>query len=356
MGICRDCFNNCDKTMSDKCVKYTGPTIEWLGICTGDQLSYVEAALIEKLEGLVTGDGITLPDLELCESVEDALDGEDPTIENILQAVLDVLCEVKDDVVSLQDDVQDPISFNADCLEVGTNLSRDEILQAVVTKVCSQTSTIDDIVSDYVKASELCSLVAECLENSESESVIQEYTKMPKYVALPYHGSLSVFDAAGKGISATGYDKVYLCVGQTVSGFTLPDYRGRVPVGTNVGMPGAAMDSDVDPAVLANVGYNINQGGKKGNFTNTLTIAQLAAHNHTITDPGHEHALVPAYVTDASGGLSYSSLKGDTDDNGNNPIKTTSVTTGITIASTGSSQPHNNTQPSMGAAFIMYIP
>ena len=53
---CKDCFNNCDKPTSDKCVKYTGPEIEFLGICTGDPLSELEAAIIEKLKDLIIVD------------------------------------------------------------------------------------------------------------------------------------------------------------------------------------------------------------------------------------------------------------------------------------------------------------
>lgn len=357
-STCRDCFNNCDGNVtSDKCVKYTGPTIDWLGICTGDSLSMLEAALIEKLGAVLdgTGTGIVIEDLESCEILEDELLTQDPTLKNILQAIFNVICAMQEDIEGLEDSTENPLSFSADCLDLEDNPTRDDILQAVVTRTCSNSFAIETISSDYVKASELCSLVADCLEASEEEDIIQQYSLMPKYVALPYHGPLSVFDASGKGLASAGYDKVYMCVGQVVNGFALPDYRGRTPVGANIGMPGGVMDSNVDPSLAANVGYNINQGLKKGNFTHTLTTPQLAAHSHGVNDPGHEHDLDP-YVTDAAGGLSYQSLKGDSDDNGPNPISTTVNTTGITIDSTGSSQPHNNTQPSMGTVFIMYIP
>lgn len=351
---CRNCFDNCDKPTSDKCVKYTGPEIEWLGICTGDQLSVVEAALIEKLSSALDGSGITFEDLTTCDAIDDALGDEDPTLANLVQALLTVVCAIKEEVDDIQDDSNPPSSFVTDCLTLPSNPTKDNILQAVTIKLCSVSDVVDTISEDYVKASELCTLVAECLADT-SEVIVQEYSKMPKYVALPYHGSLSVFDANGKGLLAAGYDKIYMCVGQTVNGFNLPDYRGRTPIGANIGMPGAAMDANVDPSVLANAGYNISQNVKRGNFTHTLTISQLPSHSHPVTDPGHDHDLED-YVTDASGGLSYVSLKGDVSDNGPNPISTTTEVTGITIGNAGSSQPHNNTQPSMGTVFIMYVP
>jgi len=240
-------------------------------------------------------------------------------------------------------------------LDLPSNPTKDDILQATTSKLCSLSDDVETISADYVKASELCTLVNECLSATSSD-ITQEYTKMPKYVALPYHGSLNVFDSNGKGLSASGYDNVYMCIGQTVNGFTLPDYRGRTPVGANSGMPGSTMDSAVDPTNSDNAGYSITQNNKKGNFTHTLTVSQLASHSHSINDPGHTHSISYKH---GEADQNESGTSGDLLDNSGTQSQlknTNSNTTGITIGSAGSSQPHNNTQPSMGTVFIMYVP
>src|SRR5687767_4849892 len=104
--MCNDCYNNCGGNIfSDKCVKYTGPNIDFLDIETGDSLTLLEAALIEKLEIALNGTGITFEDFVACEDITEALDGADETLANIVQAISDVICTIKEDVAELQDDV-----------------------------------------------------------------------------------------------------------------------------------------------------------------------------------------------------------------------------------------------------------
>lgn len=349
---CVDCFNNCDKVQSDKCVKYTGPDIPFLDVCTGDPLSAFNAAVVANLTSLGVGENITISNLTSCDAIEDALGDDDPTLPNLLQAAFTVICVMREELDEIGSET--PFSINAACLELAVSPTRDQVIQALATKVCELVEDIEAISTDYVTSTGLCDAVTECL--GDDESSVQEYTKMPKYVAMPYHGPLSVFDANGAGLAAFGYDKVYICLGQTVNGFILPDYRGRSAVGANTGLPGGAMDSAVDPTVIANFGYNISQGTKKGNFTHTLTTAQLAAHTHNITDPGHKHD------------ISYNHAETDSNESGasgnipnfgfplNSTASTLYNTTGITIAAAGASQPHNITQPSMGTVYIMYVP
>ena len=42
---CTNCFSGCVETTSDKCVKYTGNPIGFLGINTGDTLESIEKAI-----------------------------------------------------------------------------------------------------------------------------------------------------------------------------------------------------------------------------------------------------------------------------------------------------------------------
>lgn len=346
MANCTDCLKNCDPIISDKCVNYTGPAVPVLGICTGDSLFEVETIIIDKLTELADGSGILLSDVTLdCLFITTLLDGADKTVENLVQALIAAVCSNKTDITALQAVVNAPFSISASCLDLTGVTTRDQVLQAIATKLCSVSTTVDDIAADYVKASELCDLVAAC-----SSSGTQEYTKMPKYVALPYHGPLSVFDAAGKGISAAGYDKVYLCVGQTVGTFTLPDYRGRSPIGANTNTPGGALDVAVDPSLAQNAGYSVVPGTKQGTYTHTLSSAEGPAHTHALTDPGHTHNYITASVSSHPSGNNTNAVRDQIS------ATTTSSTTGITINSSGGSQPHNNVHPTIGCSFIMYIP
>lgn len=345
--MCNDCYNNCGgNTISDKCVVYTGPDITFLGISTGDSLSQLEAALIAQIESLLDGTGTTLEDLTLCDSIEDALNSTPHTVKNLFQAYADVICELRSDVDALEAIVNVPFSISAPCLTLPANPTRDQVLQATITKLCSVNTDVAAIKADYVKNSELCTKVNACLSATTS----QEYTKMPKYVAVPYHGPLTVFDSQGRGLSGFGYDKIYICNGQTVGTFVTPDYRGRSPIGVNSGIPGGTLDSAVDPSLPQNVGYGFVNRTKNGTYTHTLTVNESASHTHTVNDPGHTHTLsMAAFPKDAgSSGTDHIEPYGTS--------STGSSVTGITLNSSGGGQPHNNLHPVIGGVFIMHIP
>ncbi len=356
---CVDCYNNCGgNILSDKCVKYTGPDIEFLGIETGDQLSQVEAAIIEKLESSLDGTGITFSELIACSDITTALDGKDATLDNLMQAISDVICDLKEAVAELEEDVDPPLSISAPCLTLGTNPTRDQILQAIATKLCAIDTTVTSISTNYVTTSTICALVTECLADSDTSA--QEYSRMPKYVALPYHGPLSVFDSQGKGLSSAGYDKVYICNGQTVGTFTTPDYRGRSPLGVNQSIPGGSLDSAVDPSLAANAGYAFVAGTKKGGYTDTLTVANSAPHTHSNTAVS-----IPLYLPGQKGGdnddhNNVTAFAGG-DKNASETIFNFTLNTSINIpasvsSSSGNGSPHNTTHPVIGSIFIMFIP
>ena len=349
MANCSDCLKNCgDSLTTDKCVLYTGVDVPLLGICNGDSLFQWEEIIVNKLLEIADGTGITLSDVTLdCDFITTLLDGGEPTVTNLVQALITAACETKEQLDALSAQVNVSFSISGVCLTLPSNPTRDQVLQAIVTKLCSASTIVDGIAADYVKASELCALVAACTSGGGSG---QEYLKMPKYVALPYHGPLTVFDSGGSGISAQGYDKIYLCVGQTVGTFTLPDYRGRSPIGANTNVPGGVMDSNVDPTLIANAGYSIVAGTKKGEYAHTLIVAENAAHTHTVTDPGHSHNYIKGNVSSHPSGNNTNAER--------DPVSatTTSSTTGITIGSSGGSQPHNTVHPSIGTNFIMYLP
>lgn len=343
---CVNCFNNCDPSpISDQCVRYTGPDNDTLGIKSGDALYCVEQAIINYVASLVDGTGITVDITTTCTLLTNLVNS-DKSLENILQAFASAICTLQASVPAAS-----AVSYDAGCLTLPSNPKTEDVVKALVTKVCSLDTRISTIESSYVKSSDINTIVQNYISSSAST---QEYTKMPKYVALPYHGSLSNFDSNGKGISAAGYDKVYLCLGQTVNGFTLPDYRGRGPLGVNVNVPGGAMDSAIDPAQPANAGYQITVNSKKGEFAHALSGTENGPHNHTITDPGHTHwVTIPSrdFKNNNDSGSDHTS-----DGSDSRSFQTGSATTGISINSSGNGQPHNTLHPVVGAFFMMYVP
>lgn len=352
---CIDCFDNCPdgQPISDRCVKYTGDDIACLGICNGDSLYEVEVQIANKLCAVLDGTGIDLSALDVsCDFLVTILNGKDKNLANLMQMLITASCTLKSLIDGILTQINASFTIVAPCLTIPANPTLAQVFQAIATKLCEVDTRVTAIEVDYVKNTELCAKVAVCIAGSTST---QFNTRMVPYVAYPYHGPLANFDAGGTGILANNFDKIYLCVGQTIGSFALPDYRGRSPIGANTGVPGGALDAAVDPGLPANTGYAIVNKTKKGNYTNTLTVLQEAPHTHTVTDPGHTHGY---YTILANGGGVGSGLANDhSHQNESIPNATTaSAVTGISIASAGGGQPHDNTHPVMGCSFIMHIP
>jgi microcystin-dependent protein len=347
---CTDCFNNCGNTRTtDRCVEYTGADIPLLGICKGDSLFEVEVIILEKLQAVADGTGVDLSSVTIgCSFLTDILDGEDQTLANLVQMLSTATCSLHTMVAAIQTELAVPISVDAACLTLPTSPTRDQILVATVTKLCSVATDVAAIKADYVKSTELCAAVAACL----SSTTTQEYTKMPKYVALPYMGSLSVFDSTGKGLAAFGYDKVYICNGNNGT----QDLRGRTLVGANTNVVGPALDAAVDPSVVLNAGYSFAQNTKRGAYTDILTVTTMPAHGHSVTDGGHTHPFQETHANSYTGAPTSSVAGSGATSPSVYTYATQSATTGLIINSTGSGQPHNNTQPSFGVVYIAYFP
>jgi len=147
----------------------------------------------------------------------------------------------------------------------------------------------------------------------------------------------------GSAINRTTYSALFTAlstnygVGDGSTTFNIPDFRGRCLVGYGAG-------SGLTSRAIAASG---------GEENHTVTTAELPVHNHTKTDPGHDHAF-PTGRKYNSGAAAidwiHDYLQSGTGDSG---WQSSSSTTGMSIASTGGGGSHNNMQPSLVLNFII---
>lgn len=371
---CSNCFNGCAEITSDKCVKYTGTDIPALGISYGDTLLHVEERLASFVISTLNGTGITInvPPSVICDLIKKHL----PTcptyhLDEILITLIRAICDLQSQVSVIKGDIT---TLNADytigCL-TGVTASSDthDIVQAIITKLCAVDSSLASFIINvnaiYVKKSEIDSYIAAYLASTTPAN--KAYTKMVPYVAMPYFGQLSNYPATGDALSLTGagvgyWEKVYLCNGLNSS---VPDLRGRAPVGTTDGtMGGPTMDSNVNPSNPFNPSYSL--GTKQGTNSVTLTVAQIPAHNHSaansatgITDSitgtssqseaPNGSPVYPTFNSTQGLGTAFTNPSGLS-------VNLTDPTHTHTISNTGGGEPHSNNQPMMGAYYIIYIP
>ena len=113
----------------------------------------------------------------------------------------------------------------------------------------------------------------------------------------------------------------------TDSDFKVPNLMGRVPVGVSLTFP------------LASSG---------GEATHTLTEAELPAHKHSVSDPGHQHNIS---AFNKGGGTMY--MFGDEANEKKGEVKSHASKTGISLENTGGGDAHNNMQPYLVVHYII---
>jgi len=145
----------------------------------------------------------------------------------------------------------------------------------------------------------------------------------------------------GAAVSRTVYAALFALLGTTYgpgdgsTTFNLPNRQNRFGVGAGGTY---ALGSTGGGTTTSSAGAH-SHGGATG--STTLTIAQMPAHNHSITDPGHAHSTIGT-ASDGNfgpgGAAGYPA--GTTNTAGSN--------TGITINNQGGGGSHNHTISSDG--------
>lgn len=123
---------------------------------------------------------------------------------------------------------------------------------------------------------------------------------------------------------------------------TLPDKRGYVIGGLDdMGNSAASRFANV-PVVSGGV---TSAGSVIGENLHTLTTAELASHNHGVTDPGHTHVVTNVAI------VAGSSVQGGSSFQFTNPATSQSSTTGISINNSGGDTAHNTVQKTVLGTF-----
>lgn len=163
----------------------------------------------------------------------------------------------------------------------------------------------------------------------------------------------------GRTISQTAHDLLYDIYGLSFGGvsgstFGVPDCRGVALVGGDVITSGGASAGRLGPNYAGTgVGTIVGAGG------HALTTAELASHNHGLSDPGHVHGvsdpghahslpqqvLIPAGGSNVQPGAGWGFGSINTNAAGTG-IGIAAAGTGISIAAAGSGATHNIVQAS----------
>lgn len=201
---------------------------------------------------------------------------------------------------------------------------------------------------------------------AKMDAIIAASVTMPIGSIISYGGAVTpsgYLPCDGAAVNRTTYANLFTAIGTAwgagdgATTFNVPDLRGRSPVGVGTG-------AGLTARALAATG---------GEETHQLSAAELAAHAHNITDPGHIHAATvtdPGHthtvnVREGAAVLGHASPAGfDQPPDNSVPFAALSSTTGVAVGITGNSTgvtvdsaggdgSHNTMHPFAAVAFAI---
>lgn len=151
----------------------------------------------------------------------------------------------------------------------------------------------------------------------------------------------------GQALRKQDYPRLYAILGsaygETSTTFNLPDLRGKMPLGATGSIPlrsaGGAAQVTLTVQQLPAHAHAVTDTGHTHAFTGT-------PHSHGVTDPGHQHNAARINAAQRTGGaadggapgMTSTATTGITINNATAGGSNASATTGITLGDTGSGQ------------------
>lgn len=174
--------------------------------------------------------------------------------------------------------------------------------------------------------------------NADTAALFTQLWVMVSNTLLPIQDSAGAASARGASAAADFAANKRL---------PLPDARGRAGIGLD-NMGGTAAGR----MTAAGLGFDAIAAGSSGGVQSlALTTAQMPAHNHAVTDPGHTHGhnanIAGTQGSSGTGGSAIFSLYG--------AATISAASTGISIQNNGSGGAHSNVQPSIARNVIIKL-
>lgn len=367
------------KLTPDTQVQYTGPAIPQLSICNGDLLSEVEAVILQQILNFQQGVGITFTDIDLttcdCFTQKVGCCGATvcQTLDCILQAYLECMCEMYSDIQTLKTEVGSMFDgpYDTGCLTGVTSSSKlPAIVQELIKELCAAEAAITSLQTQVTNLTTnlpttIGNFLAGALQSCQSE--LSETGSGATYIAtfkgfapigtiMPFNGNMGDFDSSGRGKTGT-----------EVCGWAIADGRngtinmkGLFPMGTT--------DMVGTSPVTGGTGYpNTTTGGEYLHILSALEIPNIVTSG-TVSFSGPIGSLtmyIGRYKPGDNSGLSATLQPGG--DQGTYPVSTSSggyteipinATGGATVTSSSSGTKglgHNNVPPYRALYFIQRI-
>lgn len=363
----------CAQVFSTDCGIWQGPSVPILGICCGDTITEVETSIINKLLEVLDGTGIDLSTINLNNAtyLKTLLGVKNKNLLNLVQLLVDSDTDLRQLIADLNAKINvtgPAFSFDLQCLVdecCPPTLTRDQVLQLVIDKLCQLDSiikqlqddaggigdTINNIMGDFLSSSiNTCSTTGIKKTGSGKDTKITIVGMPPPESYIPYFGTLSYFDASGKGMDETPACGWFIANG--LNGTV--DMRGYTFAGITNGVGGGQLEARVDPALLNEPTLSTSMKDARGEALHKLTSPEMPSHSHTISATGTAEVPLKRWGTRPQGGdaEALATRGAPTGAGASDTVVQAPLNISATISNTGGNQPHNNIQPTKYGVWI----